>query len=596
MKNLLIVMCLFCAALSSAQNSTFIDKWEAQARSRAASWNSYTRTATAANRPTYTSLYVKGKVLASFNDAGTCRSKILELKQLAGNMYGKQSSSSSSSRSNSSIGKGGQATRDLERMTGVNLNEMVRASNALDGLKAEADAKSKQKILSQIEGYCSCRTENNPNYDFNTKPGNFGYGDLFTSNDNEKTDNENPSNSPFADKSPPHIFDMPSARNSQQPPTGAKVSLNFEHLETSVGSTGRGIHVDNPNWKSDWQTPVERIESNKENSIEAEMRERERIAALNPFDLELLNLKKTALERQLKEYRDLCKGTIDCPWNTEMNKIQDAIDVLDNQIAGREKWLEDIGKMSDDVLEAQEKNYKNLEEMAGLANCSYEGRKIPDGWKKCIDFACIDQTNINGAESGFRCELLYNENTKKYVLSFRGTDDINDVLKAWAEGNYVKTDEQTALAMQVTKDLLNKGIDPKDLQLTGHSLGGRLAAETAVENGLIAYTFNSADVSLETRSGEKVKTSGNILNTVSANDILTSSSFGLGASTSSIPLAGNSKQGVNKNWSSNTYSPGYTNVIQEAYGNSKLDAHDMNFLLNSIKQRHSDIVTYRNKK
>jgi hypothetical protein len=49
------------------------------------------------------------------------------------------------------------------------------------------------------------------------------------------------------------------------------------------------------------------------------------------------------------------------------------------------------------------------------------------------------------------------------------------------------------------EELRNKGIDSKDLQLTGHSLGGRLAAEAAIKNKLMAYTFNSADVSLDTR-------------------------------------------------------------------------------------------------
>lgn len=620
-------MCLFCTAVSSAQNSTFIDKWERQARSRAASWNSYTRTATAANRPTYTSLYVNEKIIASFSDAGTCRAKISELKKLAENMYGKQSRSSSSSRSNSSIGKGGQATRDLERMTGVNLNEMARASNALDGLKAEADAKIKQKILSQIEGYCSCRTENNPNYDPNTKPGDFGYADLFTSNDNEKTDNENPSNSPFADNPQTqyeNIFDAPSARTPQHTNTSEEVSLNFEHLETSARSTGRGIRVGNTNWKSDWQTPVEQEEIST-NSMEEYGKWREKINS-QPFDMEVLQYNKRQLELQYDEVAKNCDKFSEFACLNELKTIADKIDVLQKRMDGRTEWLDKVNNMSNEILVAQERNTAKAMEMAGLAAASYanyeERGGIPKGWTNETSSTGFEtvllKTNNEGIKSGFHCELFKNEDGN-YVLSFRGTDNIRDVVKAWGQGNFY-FDEQTQSALKITEDIIkeleDRGIPREKLQLTGHSLGGRLAAEAAIEYGLTAYTFNSADVSLETRKGEKTGKSGNIINTVSANDFLTASTFGLGKPDG----------GINYNWSSNlietkktagipyvdkaktmtnitkevagirtgTYSPGYTNVVKEVYGNGQIDGHDILLLRRALEQRHQDIVNEKN--
>jgi hypothetical protein len=668
-KSFLIILCLFCAAVLSAQNNTFIQIWEQQARSRGASWNTYTRAATAAGQRTYTSLYVNGQLIASFNNAGTCHAKISELKNLAENMYGKQSDSSSSRRD---IKLDGDAIRDLERVSGVNVrSRLQKANNEMKKLTAEIYAQNKQRMLSQIDGYCSCRTENNPNYDPNAKA--TGYDDLFTSDANNETDSGIPSNSLFADNPQTqyeNIFDAPSARTPQQTNTGEKVSLNFdrgglpvvdpnwtsdrlmrekdpiylpdnsswieeygkwrekwENLPDSITDTSGRIYV-NPDWRSDWLMQREESPSLPDSS-EYWMKEYEkRKEKINsqPFDMEVLQYKKQELESKLSYIAENCDKSSEFACMNELKSIADKIDVLQKRIDGRTEWLDKVNNMSNEILVAQERNTAKVAEMAGLAAASYanyeERGGIPKGWTNETSSTGFEtillKVNNEGIKSGFHCELFKNKDGD-YVLSFRGTDDIQDAVKAWGQGN-LYLDEQTQSALKITKDIIkeleDKGIPRGKLQLTGHSLGGRLAAEAAIEHNLTSYTFDSADVSLETRKGDKVGKSGNIINTVAANDFLTGSTFGLG----------NLDGGINYNWSSNmlnkpnvantvikadivnkinvakeiigirtgTYSPGYTNVVKEVYGNGQIDGHSILLLRQALEQRHQDIVNKQN--
>ena len=336
----------------------------------------------------------------------------------------------------------------------------------------------------------------------------------------------------------------------------------------------------------------------------------------NKSEIDYWNSEKNKLisekEELLKKCFPICPHSVD----DRLQEIDKEMYALNNRIKGKEEWLNEIQNMPKGILDEQEINTAMIVEMAGLAGCSYADKQDmkPEVW----DY--IDKANIiadgNNNKEGFHCELLYNETEDKYVLSFRGTDDINDMMGAWLQGNFTNANAQTQMALNVTGKLLEAGIPPEKLQLTGHSLGGRLAAEAAIEYDLIAYTFNAADVSLETRNGNKINNSGNILNTISANDVLSSSTFGLG----------NTKGGINYNWSSNlvdtksvsttknvvntvknvateaigirtgTYSPGQTNVVKEAYGNTSFDAHDMRFLNQSLEQRHNDIVTEQEKR
>lgn len=263
-------------------------------------------------------------------------------------------------------------------------------------------------------------------------------------------------------------------------------------------------------------------------------------------------------------------------------------------IEGKIEWLEKVERMSPETLIAQEKNWGKIAEMAGLAEYSYkekEGLPSDSSWKPVENNKFANTiANANKNDVGFHCELV--EKDDKYVLSFRGTE-LTDIIKDGATdvtGDIYKS-AQTQIAIRVTKNLIAAGIDPKDIQLTGHSLGGRLAAESAIECGLVAYTFNAADISHGTKSEIGINNKGNIINIVSANDPLTTSSVGLGSS------KGNTNAGTVRNITAqqdgqkdhikiekSEYMAGYTNVIKEAE-----TGHGIASLRQALEQRHKDI-------
>ena len=76
------------------------------------------------------------------------------------------------------------------------------------------------------------------------------------------------------------------------------------------------------------------------------------------------------------------------------------------------------------------------------------------------------------------------------VLTFRGTDDGGDAVDDVLQGIGVTTD-QYKKANDLAK-ILNKNFPNKHITVTGHSLGGGLAALAALQLGTDAITFNAA--------------------------------------------------------------------------------------------------------
>lgn len=206
-----------------------------------------------------------------------------------------------------------------------------------------------------------------------------------------------------------------------------------------------------------------------------------------------------------------------------------------------EAFRKRLDKLSDKELEAWAANYTEYSAMAALAGNCYKSPSTPcpDGWQKVDEISLrkiID--DMNGNNCGYHCELYINEEGK-YVLAFAGTDDNKDRLN-WIPGAISKPEEitdeflkivngQTSRALETVSRILERlGPDTGNkLVLVGHSLGGRLASEAAIEYGLPAFTFNTAGISMETRKEikrgdfEKADNAGNIINITTANDPLT---------------------------------------------------------------------------
>ncbi len=215
-----------------------------------------------------------------------------------------------------------------------------------------------------------------------------------------------------------------------------------------------------------------------------------------------------------------------------------------------EPFRKRLDRLSDADIESWIANYTEYSTMSALAGNCYLSpeNSCPDGWQKVEEKSLrkiIDDMNDNNC--GYHCDFYINEEGK-YVLAFAGTDDKLDTLN-WIPGAISKlqgtnSDEllqkianeyleivngQTSKTLETVKNIMEKlGPDAKDkLVLVGHSLGGRLASEAAIEYGLPAFTFNTAGISMETRNEikrgdfDKADNAGRIINITTSNDILT---------------------------------------------------------------------------
>jgi len=129
--------------------------------------------------------------------------------------------------------------------------------------------------------------------------------------------------------------------------------------------------------------------------------------------------------------------------------------------------------------------------------------KEPPGWHEVspaeLRSLGIDPKILEDKKTGFHATLFRDDNGR-YVLSYEGTnfsdlrgDVLNDVRGAGA------TSEQVGQAIQaattVKQRLMANGVTAGNFSLTGHSLGGELAAAGSIATGAKATTFNAAGLS-----------------------------------------------------------------------------------------------------
>lgn len=191
--------------------------------------------------------------------------------------------------------------------------------------------------------------------------------------------------------------------------------------------------------------------------------------------------------------------------------------------------------------------FSDYADLADLADYAYKDSdvKLPEGW---VDLgandaglaAIIDKYSVSGIlPSGLKCSLM--AKGTRQALVFAGTDfpadwkNLNQVMDfiidAYEDVNGAINDEATqfVLACKLVDELIEKGYVTVDrLEFAGHSLGGRLASEMAVQYGCPAVIFNAAGVSPAIYDDyEKIRSSADegmrcyIVDVIAANDPLT---------------------------------------------------------------------------
>src|ERR1043166_4069232 len=94
------------------------------------------------------------------------------------------------------------------------------------------------------------------------------------------------------------------------------------------------------------------------------------------------------------------------------------------------------------------------------------------------------------SHSGFFCALYIRASDGKAVVSFRGTDDLLDILLDDAEIALRSLPSQASLALQV----MRANLPSNEIFLTGHSLGGALAIIAGAQRRIPVVTFNAPGI------------------------------------------------------------------------------------------------------
>ncbi len=130
-------------------------------------------------------------------------------------------------------------------------------------------------------------------------------------------------------------------------------------------------------------------------------------------------------------------------------------------------------------------------ELAQLTSCAYKVVVITCGqdWE-AVDPASL---NLNADEfnfESFSATLFLNNQTKEYVLAFRGTDDNGD----WKDNILQAVGVSTTQYRRAAKlaRLVRQALPNETLSTAGHSLGGGLATAAALQIGVEGNVFNPA--------------------------------------------------------------------------------------------------------
>lgn len=170
-------------------------------------------------------------------------------------------------------------------------------------------------------------------------------------------------------------------------------------------------------------------------------------------------------------------------------------------------------------LSEKKDNRKKIADMAALSDVVYsfdnESFKLPQGYKM--------EKSITG-DNGFQAAAFRNTTTGQIIISYRGTDDLKDVVSDIQLGLDIKNsyyDSQIKQSFDFYNSVTQEFGKDK-VSLTGHSLGGNLAQIVGAKNQVETNTFNAPGVtesSIEKWVGT-IRQSLPIINHIKAGDVI----------------------------------------------------------------------------
>lgn len=143
-----------------------------------------------------------------------------------------------------------------------------------------------------------------------------------------------------------------------------------------------------------------------------------------------------------------------------------------------------------------------LEAATSKESPSASDKPLPDGWR-VVNETEREELGLGAVQlldsySGFSSQLYQQPNKGHYVYALQGTNltEVNDWLNNILQGGGFEAD-QYKLALENGRLLVGQ-LGRENLEFTGHSLGGGLAAAVATVTGVKAITFNAAGVHVNT--------------------------------------------------------------------------------------------------
>lgn len=166
----------------------------------------------------------------------------------------------------------------------------------------------------------------------------------------------------------------------------------------------------------------------------------------------------------------------------KMPNLQEAIDM--GLIAGEDVYQDKEKDLEGLNEKGKPKSNATQEQIDSIAK--YDRVSDKDIIKMGLDPSDFNDNN----KSGFYSQL-YKTDEDKYVLAFRGTEGkYNDIKEDVVQGIGISS-AQSDKAADLSR-MVDEALKGKELTITGHSLGGQLAAVAGGATGRPTYTYNAA--------------------------------------------------------------------------------------------------------